>query len=90
MSESQETAVRLRLPLTGWVILITALVTAVTSYTVTQAQLQEHARDLVRIEAKASIASSDATQVRVLIERIDERTAETKRQLDRIFEQLKH
>lgn len=80
---SEETQIKVRMPISGWLAIAGTLAAAVGSWSIAQAQLRDHERQLQALENKASAAAIDAMQFRVLLERIDERTAEMKRQMER-------
>lgn len=80
---SEETQIRVRMPISAWLAIAGTLVAAVGSWSLAQAQLRDHERQLQALESKSVSAAADAMQFRVLLERIDERTAEMKRQMER-------
>ena len=79
---SQETQIKLRMPLAAWIAIALAFGTAVASFTTSQAELGSHAREINDLKATRAAAAIEALQQRVLLERIDERTAEMKRQME--------
>lgn len=80
---SEETQIKLRMPLVAWIAIAVAFGTAVASFTASQAELGSHTREINDLKATRAAATIEALQQRVLLERIDERTAEMKRQMER-------
>lgn len=83
MSENKETQIKLRMPLLAWILIAGAFATAVAAFSTSQAELGNHTREIDALKITAATAASEALQQRVLLERIDERTAEMKRQMER-------
>lgn len=80
---SEETSVRVRLPLTAWVGMAVLFAGAAGSAAVAQFQLANHAQEIERLKVSRELDAQATAQVRELLVRIDERTAEMKRQLER-------
>ena len=70
-----ETSPNIRLPLTGWVLIISAAITVAAAFGVAQFQIVNHENRITTLEVREG-------EVRELLIRIDERTAEIKRRLD--------
>ena len=80
---TSETLPRIKMPLASWLLVGSVLVAIVGSYTLAQSQIAEHDKRIPRLEARDEQSRIDYAAVRELLLRIDERTTEMKRQMER-------
>ena len=82
MHVSERTPVKL--PLAAWLLCAGAMAAAGASWGISQQQLAAHERRIEAISTRQAATDARAHDMRVLLERIDERTATMKQQLERM------
>ncbi len=75
---------KLQLPMKAWVSLAGFLALGVAAWTLAQARIADLQDTAAKLERRADKTDAQAEENRLLLERIDERTAQMQRQLDKI------